>query len=155
MTREEIQAFSMRISQGNRTDLVVTTYDIILKYLDDGKTAFSNGDLEQFVWNIKKANEFLYQLMSALDLQYQVSLDLFSIYRYVQKMLIQAQMKRNVDGLDGIYDILKGLKESFCEAAKEDKSGPVMAASGQVYAGITYGKESLNEIYERNDGFQA
>lgn len=38
------------------------------------------------------------------------------------------------------------MKESFEEIAKQDTSGPVMENSQQVYAGLTYGKGSLNEV---------
>ena len=38
MTKAEIQEYTLRITQGNRTDLIVTTYDIILKYIAAEKT---------------------------------------------------------------------------------------------------------------------
>lgn len=155
MNKEEIQAFSMRITQGSRSDLVVTTYDIILKYIEDGKNAYAEGNTEEFAWNMKKANEFLHELMSALDLQYGVSRNLFSIYRYVQKMFIQAKMGKTPESLKGIPEILSNLREGFVKVAEEDKSGQAMEKAGQVYAGMTYGKSSLNEIYERKHGFEA
>lgn len=36
--------------------------------------------------------------------------------------------------------------ESFEQVAKEDHSGPVMEHSQQLYAGLTYGKGTLNEV---------
>ena len=63
MTRDEIQAYSLRITQGNKSNLVVVTYDIILKYLEDAKNSYQTGNVEQFVSQIKKANEFLAELM--------------------------------------------------------------------------------------------
>ena len=95
MTKEEIQEYSLRITQGNRSDLVVVTYDIILKYLNDARAEYQSGEKEQFVLFIKKANDFLAELMRALDLQYPMSRNLMSIYRFVQKIYCRHNFRRS------------------------------------------------------------
>lgn len=152
MTREEIQKYSLRIAQGNKSALVVTTYDIILKYLEDAEQEYKNGNTDKFVFCVKKANEFLAELMRALDLQYPVALQLLQLYRYIQKMLVRAVFRKKPDSLQGLEQMLTSLREAFEEVAKQDKS--MAFAGGQVYAGLTYGKTSLNETYEPNPGFR-
>ena len=49
MTREEINQFSMRISQSNRTQIVVITYEIIINYLDSARDSFDNSNVTDFV----------------------------------------------------------------------------------------------------------
>ena len=155
MTKEEIQEYSLRITQGNRSDLVAVTYDIILKYLNDARAEYQSGEKEQFVLFIKKANDFLAELMRALDLQYPMSRNLMSIYRFVQKNLLQAQFQKEPSSLEGMDRILSELREAFAEVARQDKSEPLTGGRGQVYAGLTYGKGSLIESYEPNPGFRA
>lgn len=152
MTREEIQDYSLRITQGNKTALVVTTYDIILKYLADAQEEYKDGNTEKFVFNVKKANEFLAELMRSLDLQYALGLQLLQLYRYIQKMLVKAIFQKKPDSLQGLEQMLMSLREAFAEVAKQDNS-PAFAGK-QVYAGLTYGKSSLNETYEQNPGFR-
>ena len=154
MTRDEIQAYSLRITQGNKSNLVVVTYDIILKYLEDAKSSYLAGNIEQFVSQIKKANEFLAELMGALDLQYPVARNLLNIYEFVQKMFLKAAFQKNPDSLEGVEPILIDLRDAFAEVAKQDKSTAIAGNNGQVYAGLTYGKNSLNETYEQNPGFR-
>ena len=52
-----------------------------------------------------------------------------------------------------------GLHESFEKIAQEDTSETVMKNSQQVYAGLTYGKGTLNEVFmnpnEASRGFKA
>ena len=48
--------------------------------------------------------------------------------------------------LDAACEVIRGLMESFEQVAKEDHSGPVMEHSQQLYAGLTYGKGTLNEV---------
>lgn len=156
MTNSEIQEYTLRITQGNRTDLVVTTYDIILNYIKAAQNAYKDEDIEKFIWNIKRSQEFLQELMRALDLQYEISMQLMKLYRFVQQILIDCIMKKNNTDLDEIIYILQELKESFTEVAKQDPTGPVYQGAGQVYAGLTYGKGVLNETYEpTKNGFRA
>lgn len=152
MTREEIQEYSLRITQGNKTDLVVTTYDIILKYLADARREYEKGDTGQFAFYVRKANDFLAELMRALDYQYALGLQLLQLYRYIQKILIEAAFQKKPDDLQTAEHMFAELKEAFTEVAKQDAS-PSFAGK-QVYAGLTYGRSSLNETYEPNPGFR-
>ena len=45
-----------------------------------------------------------------------------------------------------VREVMGKLKEAFQEVAKQDYSAPVMKNTQQVYAGLTYGKGSLNEV---------
>lgn len=156
MTREEIQVYTRRITNGNKTDLVVTTYDIILTYFHDAHSAMANGEEEQFIWNLKRAADFVNELIHALDCRYQVGQDLLSLYRYVQEVISQCILKKTEHNLDSAERVITKLKAGFEEVAKQDHSGPVIQHGGQVYAGITYGKGTLNELYDNvNRGFKA
>ena len=53
MTKEEIQEYSLRVTQGNKSDLVVVTYDIILKYLEDARKEYQAGEKDKFVFQVK------------------------------------------------------------------------------------------------------
>ena len=48
MTKAEIQEYILRITQGNRTDLIVTTYDIILKYIADASEELKKQDKKKY-----------------------------------------------------------------------------------------------------------
>lgn len=54
---------------------------------------------------------------------------------------------------------MESLHSAFEEVAKQDTSGAVMQNTQQVYAGLTYGKGKLNEVFmngnERSRGFMA
>ena len=148
MTKEEIQIYTRRITNGNRTDLVVTTYDIILTYFHDARSAMESGEEKQFIWNLKKAADFVNELIHALDCQYQIGKDLLVLYRYVQDVIARCMMKKTEKGLDSAESVITKLKASFSEVAKQDNSGPVIQHGGQVYAGITYGRGTRNELYD-------
>lgn len=82
-----------------------------------------------------------------------------SLYIYINKSILTAIYQKKNDILTEIESILQILMEGFKGIIKEDKAGPVMQNTQQLYAGLTYGKGVLNETYlnpnEQSRGFKA
>ena len=147
MTKEEINIFSRRITQSSRSELVVITYEIIENYIERAMEV--QDDKEDFVFNMKKAKQFLNNVSSALDFSYDISKQLMSLYMYMDRCLISSIVKQTPVETDTVLSMLAKLKSSFVEISKLDKSGAVMQGGEQVYAGLTYGKGVLNEVAVR------
>lgn len=146
MESEKKKIYTARISQANKSELVVIIYELMLDSIRLAKEGFQKGDLELADRELKRAQGFLQEMRGSLDFQYEISAKLASLYRYVNEQLIQSIVKRKAVNLDTCEKVLKGLMESFEEVAKQDHSAPVMENTQQVYAGLTYGKGSLNEV---------
>lgn len=153
MTKEQINGYSVRISQSTKTELVVITYEIILDYIKDAEDALSQNNKKDFVFFTKKAMSFLDDLCSSLDMKYPISADLLSLYIYVKKILIHANAAYTDEGLDIAVKIITGMKNAFESVAKQEvKPERVIQNGEQIYAGFTYGKDSrLNEYVFRNE----
>jgi len=145
MKKENIQAYSMRITQANRSELVVITYEIIIEHVHDAIESFDNGDMESFHGDLERAQAFLKELMVGLDFNQPIAKELMPIYIFVNKTLIEAKIKNCIDLLPRVSNMLSGLLESFREVSKLDQSGPLMQNTHKVYAGLTYGRNDLNE----------
>lgn len=157
MNKDSIQAYSKRIAQANRSELVVITYEIIIENI---KIALENvADKVQFVGALDKAQSFLKELMVSLDFEYKVSYELMSLYIFVNKMLIEAKQKNSADNLPRVKKMMEDLLSSFREVSKQDTSAPLMQNAQKVYAGLTYGRNDVNETAfvgnEENRGFRA
>lgn len=145
MNSEKKQEFSARVATANRSALVVILYDMILEYITEAEAFFQRGDLENFKGELEKARECVKELVSALDMQYQLSTDLARLYLYVNRTLTRSIVKKEKKELDSARNVIAGLRESFAEVAKQDNSPTLMKNAQEIYAGITYGKHSLNE----------
>lgn len=152
MEKEKLQDFTLRVTQSNRSELVVIIYEIIQTYLEEGKAAFEAGNIPKYRESLKKARQFVCELMEALDFQYEISYQLASLYIYANKMLIRADMKKDPALLEGVEIVINGLHKSFLEIAGQDKSAPVMGNTQQVYEGFTYGKDSMNAVFQNGSG---
>lgn len=152
MKQEKIQEYTLRITQSNRTQLVVIIYELILEYIEEAKECRERTDLDGFTEAIDKASGFVKELVAALDFQYEISRQLCSLYFYSNKCLNMARRTKNLEELKGIEIVIKGLKKSFETIAETDTSGPVMKNTQEVYEGFTYGKDSRNQVYQNGEG---
>lgn len=149
--------FTRRVSQCNKGELIVITYDIVFAYIKEARDAYEKNDYETYKDAIKKAQKSIEVLKQALNYQYPISKDLYKLYVYASNAMAKAIYQNRLDGIEEAERILKRLYDSFCEAAKTDTSGPLMRNTQQVYAGITYGRRDLNEnfIEDTHRGFFA
>ena len=145
MVKEKQKDFARRISQANKTELVVITYDIILEEISEARKFRDMENLEDYRHAMKQAQRFLAELMSVLDFRYELSLQLMSLYEYVQRIFVKCDITAECSGLVSAENVLKGLRTSFEQVAKQDNSGSVMGNTESVFAGLTYGRDSLNE----------
>ena len=89
---------------------------------------------------------------------YEISHNLYSIDTYVNRQLTASIIKRKPVNIDSVKENMEKLRKSFEEVAKQDTSGSVVQNSQKVYAGLTYGKGTLNEVFMDNEaarGFKA
>lgn len=159
MDQERFREYTARITQANRSQLIVITYELIQESIGDAINAHGDGDDMAFQRELDRAQKLLYEMMTALDMEYSVSVELMQLYSFCTKKLIQAKFQKSAADLDGVIRVLQKLQIGFEEVVKQDTSMPVMMNTQQVYAGLTYGKNSLHEVCmdgnERNRGFKA
>lgn len=149
------QEFTRRLSQCNSGEMIVIMYDIVFAYMDEARLAHESGCYEEYKAAVKKSQGAIDTLIGALNFKYDIAKDLHKLYVYSKNCLAKAIYQNRTDGLDEAEKILKRLYASFCEAAKSDTSGPLMRNTQQVYAGMTYGRTTLNEncLEDNHRGF--
>lgn len=145
MTKEMKQIFTRRVTQANRTQLVVVMYDILLTYLEDGMQAYAAGDVAAFRDNLKYARDCIAELRKSLDFQYDLSKNLFAIYAFADRELANDMHGNKTDHMREIIKNFSKLRDAYDTISKQDKSEPLMANAQDVYAGFTYGKTDINE----------
>ena len=145
MNKEKQKDFARRVTQANKTQLVAITYDIILESIKCAKGYLEKGGRDEFRSEIKSAGRFLAELMRSLDFKYPISVNLLRLYEYIQVVLVSSEISGEDRGLESAEGILLKLGSAFEQIAGRDDSGPVMENTQQIFAGLTYGKGTLNE----------
>lgn len=145
MTKECKQKFTVRISQANKTEMIVILYDMTLQYLEDALGCQEADERREYVDNLYKARGCIRELMNSLNLKYEPAPALLQLYRYCNKELITADVRNQAASVYHVQGIIEKLRDAYRELAKQDTSEPVMKNSQPVYAGFTYGKDRKSE----------
>ena len=158
MTAEMKQEYTRRISQANRSQIIVIVYELADLYLREAQAAYEADKTEEYTQLCHAAMECVQHLLNALDDSYELANPLMSLYAYFNKEISMSCARYDTARLQAVRRQMAQLGASFTEVAKADASKPVMENSQTVYAGLTYGKGHLNENLSdqgNNRGYQA
>ena len=157
MTSEEKQIFTRRITTANSTEMVVILYEMALCYLQDAECAYEERNREEFRLAIRRTRGCINELMNSLHMEYEPAPALLQLYLYCVRKLALSDVKYEKSGLAEIKKVLEPLKDAYKSLSELNESGPVMGNSQTVYAGLTYGRDTLNEelVGASNRGFFA
>lgn len=145
MNEDKKRTFTARISQANKSELVVIMYDIIFDSMDEARNALSQGSKNEFKRELSRAQKLLRELIATLDMQYDISKELMPLYLYANRCIVDSLRTGDTKPLEDAELVLKPLGAAFSEVAKQDTSPALMEHTQQLYAGLTYGKGTLNE----------
>lgn len=145
MTNELKQEYALKITQANKTQLIVILYEMLLGYVTDAKKAYEANDKAEFREGIKRARGCVMELMDSLHFEYDIAGNILQLYLYVNRELAGADVKKTTEPLDHILIVVQGLREAYLEVSKQDNSQPIMSNTQSIYAGLTYGRNNLKE----------
>ena len=137
--------YTARIAQASPTELVVVSYELIISYMEKAKADYENKEKQEFVKSLKGAQAILTHMIDSLNFDFEISYNLFSLYLYINRNITSAICKLDIMALKNSISVLNRLKTGYEGIVDTDKTGSVMSNSEQIYAGLTYGKDKLNE----------
>lgn len=144
MKKEQKQEFTLRITRANKTQMIVILYDMVLVYLEDSLEAFEKKDYVAYKWNIERAKDCIDELLNSLHMEYEIAGVLKGLYFFYKRELSSASVQKDKEKLLPVIKMIQELKEAYEQVATQDSSAPMMENTQKVYAGLTYGKGSLN-----------
>lgn len=145
MTKELKQEYTLRITQANKTQLITILYEMTLQYVDEASEALTAGDRSAFKNAVRRIQGCMCELMDSLHLEYEVAQNLLQLYLYINREVAKAALYNNEENLEHVRPVLENLAAAYKKIEGEDTTGPVMANTQAVYAGLTYGRDNLLE----------
>lgn len=145
MTKELKQEYTLRITQANKTQLITILYEMILLYLDEAKDALQADDKAAYKNAVRKIRGCMNELTASLHFEYELAQNLLQLYLYINRELVQASIHYEVENLQHVEMVIRKLHEAYQQLETQDTSGPIMGNTQTVYAGLTYGRNTLTE----------
>lgn len=158
MTQEKKQEYTLKITQANKTQMITILYEMVLEYISDAMDAMSASDRPLAERNIGYAQNCIDELIRSVNLQVELGKMLHKIYIFSKKELMLAGVSMSMHRLWRVEQNFKALHTAYKEIESADTSEPTMGNTQSVYAGLTYGRYSLNEnvtASSMNRGFMA
>lgn len=113
-----------QITTASRGQLLLMTYDGMLRFLEEGRRAMSESRYEVQSSNITRTQTLLLDLLSSLDHQAAPELanNLDRLYRYMYDRLTLANIKDDQKALTEVAGLLSDLREAWAEAERQTRS---------------------------------
>ncbi len=104
-----------RVLTASPAELTLMLYDGAIKFCNIAMDAIDKKDVQKTHDNIVKIQRIIDYLRVTLDMKYSVSQDFDRIYEYISTKLIEANIKKDKEILEEIYDHLKNIRDNWKE----------------------------------------
>ncbi|OHD10055.1 MAG: flagellar export chaperone FliS [Spirochaetes bacterium GWD1_27_9] len=134
MTNNPYQQYKKtQIDTANQGKLIVMLYDGALKFINRAIDLMPTKRIEEIHTNIIKAQDIISELMTSLNMDVgDISDRLLSIYIYIHKKLVEANVKKSAEPLIEVKKYLMELREAWNEASKKVQTDVVNSDTGGV-----------------------
>ena len=110
-------------------ELTLMLYNGLIKFILQAQSAISEKNIEKANSAIIRAQDIIKEFQTTLDMEYEVSKNLDSLYDYFYRRLVEANLKKDIDILEEVLGFAKELRDTWTQAMKLAKH-PVPATEG-------------------------
>ncbi|MCU0821250.1 MAG: flagellar export chaperone FliS [Spirochaetes bacterium] len=113
------------IDTANQGKLIVMLYDGAIKFLNIAVENMSLKTYDVVNNNIIKAQDIITELMVSLNMKDggEIATNLFNLYIYFKKRLLEANMQKNADVIKEVIDHLKVLRNAWDKISAQENLG--------------------------------
>ncbi|HZJ83160.1 MAG TPA: flagellar export chaperone FliS [Clostridia bacterium] len=102
----------------NPGELTLMLYNGLIKFINLAKAGIDNKDIEKSNNAIIRAQDIIQELSITLNMDYEISNSLGSLYDYIYNRLVDANLSKDKAPLDESMDLIVDLRDTWAEAIK-------------------------------------
>lgn len=108
-----------QILNATPAERIVLLYNGAIKFLLQAKVAIEEGNIQERFNNNKRACDIIFHLQATLDMEKggEIAQNLFSLYGYMLRRLVEVDMKNEVEPIDDVVGKLRQLNASWQKIA--------------------------------------
>lgn len=111
-------------------ELTLMLYNGLVKFIMLAQKAIEEKDIPKAHESIVRAQDIISEFQSTLNMKYEVSNSLSSIYDYMQRRLVEANLKKDEKIIEEVLGYAKELRDTWAQAMKvAKKQQPNQAAA--------------------------
>ncbi|XWN53199.1 flagellar export chaperone FliS [Anoxybacillus flavithermus] len=94
-------------------ELTLMLYNGCLKFIAQAKKAIEEKDIEARNTNLLKAQKIIQELMVTLNMEYEVAKSMMTMYDYIYRRLVEANIKSDVTILEEVEGYVKEFRDTW------------------------------------------
>jgi flagellar protein FliS len=109
------------INTATPEELTLMLYNGLVKFLMQAQTAIETKNIEKANNSIVRSQAIIKEFQTTLDMNYEISKGLESLYDYMYRRLVEANLKKDKAIVDEILGYCKELRDAWAQAMKTAK----------------------------------
>lgn len=110
-----------KVMTASPAELTLMLYDGAIKFCNMAITGVENKDVQRAHTNIKKVQNIITYLRQTLDMKYPVAQDFENIYTYLERRLIEANVKKDKEILEEVNEHLHTVRDTWKQVMQSAK----------------------------------
>ena len=94
-------------------ELTLMLYNGCLKFIAQAKKAIEDKDIEARNTNLLKAQKIIQELMVTLNMEYEVAKSMMTMYDYMYRRLVEANIKSDISILEEVEGYVKEFRDTW------------------------------------------
>jgi len=99
-----------------REELTLMLYEGALKFMNQAIDATEKADIQKANDLIKRVEDIIREFQITLDFKYKIANELNSLYDYMHRRLIEANMHKDIGIMEEMRDMLREFRDTWKEA---------------------------------------
>lgn len=109
------------INTASPGELTLMLYNGCLKFLNKAKKAIEEKNIQEKNTNLQKAQAIINELIVTLDMNYEISKQILPLYEYMNRRLIEANVKNDTDIVDEVIGLTTEFRDTWKEVIKKTR----------------------------------
>lgn len=101
--------------------MLIAVFDELIKQINIAILSFEKNDYSEINRSLLKSQRILTELRSTLNFDYEISKNLNDIYNFLNRAIMNANIKKDPSELKDVLEIVQGLRDAFFEADKSTR----------------------------------
>ncbi len=110
-----------KILTASPAELTLMLYEGAIKFCNIAIMGIEQGDIQKAHTNIVKVQRIVDEFRATLDMKYPVAQDFDRVYVYLQKRLVDANMKKDKEIVEEIATHLRSMRDTWKEVMRTAK----------------------------------
>ena len=110
-----------KILTASPAELTLMLYEGAIKFCNIAITAIEHKDIQKAHLNIVKTEKIIDHFRATLDMKYPVAQDFDRVYEYLQRRLIEANMKKDKEILEEVCGHIRSMRDTWKEVMRINK----------------------------------